>query len=89
MISSLLLAPTQKTPSQLLKCEAFTPGLNVSKSDAKTVEIFCKLAPATSNLELCLSKCLSLDAPEARIILGGSLNISNIVEFSDIYFECM
>ena len=30
-----------------------------------------------------------LDAPELQIVLGGSLNLSDIQENSDIYFECL
>lgn len=28
------------------------------------------------------------DLPQAEIVLGGSLNRSNIREFDDVYFEC-
>ena len=29
-----------------------------------------------------------LDLPQIEIVLGGSLNRSNIREFDDVYFEC-
>ena len=29
-----------------------------------------------------------LDLPQIEIVLGGSLNGSNIREFDDVYFEC-
>ena len=84
-MSTILIYPQEKIPEYTIVCEATTPGLNFTRRDVKSVEIYCKL--------YCVLKLIrnyyNSDSPNTTIQLGGSLNESNIVENSDVYFECL
>ena len=84
MLSTYTLAVTEKIPSIAIGCEAATPSLNITLRDEKTLEIHCKYCafhkPAMQTCSV---------VPETRMVLGGSLNISDIQENSDVYFECL
>ena len=69
----------------MIICEARTPGLNTSVRDEEVVEIHCRLMNNNYKAVLYYNQ----DAPDTRILLGGSLNQENIKEQSDVYFECL
>ena len=85
MLSTFSLAVTEKIPRITIGCEAATPSLNISTlKDEKTLEIHCKnYAFSKIAMQICSV------VPETRVVLGGSLNISDIQENSDVYFECL
>ena len=86
VVSTLLISPEEMTSSITIMCEAATPGLNISRRDVKILEIYCELV----NCRIRIYRIyLTSDAPETRILLGGSLNESSIKEGSDVYFECL
>ena len=86
VVSTFLISPEEKTPTITIMCEAATPGLNLYKRDVKILEIYCEQV----NCKFCIYRIyLISDAPETRILLGGSLNESSIKEGSDVYFECL
>ena len=84
VVSTVSLTPREKVSSLVIICEAGTPGLNSSIRDVDVVEIHCRLI--NNNYK---DKSYNSDAPDTRIILGGSLNQENIQEKSDVYFECL
>ena len=81
VVSTLLISPEEKTPTITIMCEAATPGLNIYRRDETILEVNCKIPIYRINF--------ISDAPETRILLGGSLNESSIKEGSDVYFECL
>jgi hypothetical protein len=86
VVSTLLVSPKEKTPSITIMCEAATPGLNISRWDVKTLDIYCEQVNCKTHI---YRIHFFSDAPETRILLGGSLNESSIKEGSDVYFECL
>ena len=85
VLSTYTLAVTEKIPRITIGCEAATPSLNISTlKDEKTLEIHCKNYVFS---KIAMQICSVV--PETRVVLGGSLNISDIQENSDVYFECL
>ena len=86
VVSTLLISPEKKNPTITIMCEAATPGLNIYRRDETILEIYCEQVNCKTHIYRIY---FISDAPETRILLGGSLNESSIKESSDVYFECL